>query len=141
MNKKKWKTKFEGRDSRRFLRRHRPYYGDKYRFGAMPPTEQWMPKAKAIYAARERDAAEYRKRLERLGFHGRVEDSVAGLDASELGRRVKAMAEARKEAAQNGWPTDGLEFLRAVAWHMGFHYNHVGRNYFGHSRRDNGLRR
>lgn len=131
MNKKKWKAKFAGRDSPRYLKRFQPYYSDKYRHGSMPPVKQWIDTAKSIWKGYADDKREYQAMLDEATFCRRPSDSVAWLDATWLGRRVSAVEQARKESSQNGWAEGSFEFLRSVAWHCGIHYNHAGNNYKG----------
>lgn len=131
MNKKKWRAKFAGRDSPRFLKRYPPYYSDKYRTGGMPPADQWMDTVKAIWKGYADDKREYQAMLDEAAFRRRSEDAIAWLDTTALGRRIKAVEQARRESSQNGWPEGSFEFLRSVAWHYGIHYNHAGNNYKG----------
>ncbi len=137
MNKKKWQAKFAGRDSQRFLKHHPPYYGDKYRFGAMPPVEQWLPRARAAL-----------RRVMKAGAEEPISSWAYGESAEKAALfRISAKAEQEKAAVAAAIRETGTQnpqdfrLCRAVAWHLGIHYNHVGRNHFGHSRKNRGLNR
>ncbi len=174
MNHKKWCEKFGKKDSRRFLKKHAPYYSAQYRQGCMPPVRQWIRVARDImraYPGRKRwyetvmDNPSVRAwSAERVALGILCRDAQIQIDAVEAAIREQLkekngelrvrlaelvywdripFEQARQALGLDRQAAERMDyyFLRAVAWHAGYHFNHVGKNRFGYTRKKNKMNR
>ncbi len=174
MNHKKWREKFGHKDSRRFLKKHEPYYSAELRQGCMPPVWRWIRVARDIMRAYPGRKQWYELMMgnpsmrawsaERVALTILCRDAQIQMDAVEAA--IREQQEERNGALRvelarlvywEGTPFErarqalGLDreradrmdyyFLRSVAWHAGYHYNHVGKNRFGNTRKSNKMNR
>lgn len=121
MNKKKWERKFRGRDSRRFLKHHKPYYSDPYRPETMPPPESWTGMARRVLERYPRNCAQLEELRRTVGWSRSAESAAACILSSRAQREVDAVETARRVCG--GRENEPL-FLRVIAREMGVTYHH-----------------